>query len=185
MSSKIKQQSILETDTLHSMMMGDVEQRFMRDLVRQFELRDIKINKLKADNKKLKKKLSQCLDSALAHAAKIIKPKTMSNIANLEMLVSGKMDMNAYQRVLAKFELERLRRDLSIEANESRNLQHEVFNLENECAELKDLLRHSKCGNNKCKDGSIPYQEYPSGDWVADQCEWCYRVNKIKTQDNG
>ena len=73
MSSKIKQQSILETDTLHSMMMGDVEQRFMRDLVRQFELRDIKINKLKADNKKLKKKLSQCLDSALAHAAKIIK----------------------------------------------------------------------------------------------------------------
>ena len=81
-------------------------------------------------------------------------------------------------------EIARLRRDLSIEANESRNLQHEVFNLENECAGLKDLLKHSKCGNNKCKDGSIPHQEYPSGDWVADQCEWCYRVNKIKTQDN-
>jgi len=47
MSSKFKQKSILESDTLHAMMMGDVEQRFMMDLVRQFELRDALIKNQK------------------------------------------------------------------------------------------------------------------------------------------
>jgi aspartate carbamoyltransferase regulatory subunit len=42
--------------------------------------------------------------------------------------------------------------------------------------ESDSLLGVAKCPNSNCdNNGTIATQEYPSGEWMPEPCEWCHR----------
>ena len=42
------------------------------------------------------------------------------------------------------------------------------------------LLGVAKCPNGNCdNNGTIATQEYPSGEWIPEPCEWCHRKKEL------
>ena len=42
------------------------------------------------------------------------------------------------------------------------------------------LLGVAKCPNSNCdNNGTIATQEYPSGEWIPEPCEWCHRKKEL------
>lgn len=38
----------------------------------------------------------------------------------------------------------------------------------------------AKCPNSNCDNkGTIATQEYPSGEWIPEPCEWCHRKKEL------
>lgn len=62
--------------------------------------------------------------------------------------------------------------------------QLSVYGATNELLNLYNvslsLLGVSKCPNSNCdNNGTIATQEYPSGEWIPEPCEWCHRKNEL------
>lgn len=50
--------------------------------------------------------------------------------------------------------------------------------------ELEQLLKHAKCPDARCTNGSIPQQVAPY-EWEAQQCQWCFERKQALNPQKG
>jgi hypothetical protein len=64
--------------------------------------------------------------------------------------------------------------------NQGYTMEHAESELLNLFSVALSLLGVAKCPNVNCdNNGTIATQEYPSGEWIPEPCEWCHRKKEL------
>ena len=64
--------------------------------------------------------------------------------------------------------------------NQGYTMEHAESELLNLFSVSLSLLGVAKCPNGNCdNNGTIATQEYPSGEWIPEPCEWCHRKKEL------
>ena len=64
--------------------------------------------------------------------------------------------------------------------NQGYTMEHAESELLNLFSVSLSLLGVAKCPNGNCdNNGTIATQEYPSGEWMPEPCEWCHRKKEL------